>query len=466
MSVGDENWQTTRPTIRERAKFVFNNDRLSDIKFVVRKMDGESESKQEIPAHKFVLSISSPVFEAMFYGELAETRDTIELPDCDYEGLLELFRYMYSDKANLSGSNIMGVLYLAKKYMVPSLAEECSKYLLNNLNPSNVFSILPSAQKYQEKDLMERCWKLIDEKTKEALNTDEFATIERSLLKEVITRDNLSVDEIDLFKAVDLWATEECKRQGVEAVGATKRNILGEEIVKAIRFPIMKLEDFSSVVLASDVLTKEEIVSLIRHLTSVSKSGFSETTRYGFTGAIRRHLTSVSKSGFSETTRYGFTGAIQRCCRFNSPPGGIWGYGGKPDVIDFTTDKDIALCGVRFLGQNDSNYLVDFNLKMVETATLLMSLERQTFPTKQLHAEKYRYSGFELIFSIKIILKKNTRYRITAVISGPNSERGWGGVRSVQCSGVTFKFMNSDIQKNNGGGVCEGQFPELLFCLE
>ena len=84
MSVGEENWQMTRPTIRERTKFFFNNDRLSDIRFVVRKMDGESESKQVIPAHMFVLSISSPVFEAMFHGELAETRDFIELPDCEY----------------------------------------------------------------------------------------------------------------------------------------------------------------------------------------------------------------------------------------------------------------------------------------------------------------------------------------------------------------------------------------------
>ena len=59
-----------------------------------------------IPAHKFLLAIGSPVFEAMFYGELLESRDTIELPDCDYESLLELFRYMYSDEVNLSGSNV------------------------------------------------------------------------------------------------------------------------------------------------------------------------------------------------------------------------------------------------------------------------------------------------------------------------------------------------------------------------
>ena len=49
---------------------MFNNDRLSDVKFAVVQKS-ESESKQVIPVHKFVLSIGSPVFEAMFYGELA-----------------------------------------------------------------------------------------------------------------------------------------------------------------------------------------------------------------------------------------------------------------------------------------------------------------------------------------------------------------------------------------------------------
>ena len=103
-------------------------------------LQGESESKQVIPAHKLVLSIASPVSEAMFYGDLAETTDSIELPDCEYDSLLELFRYMYSDEVILSGSNVMGVLYLAKKYM-PSLAEKCTKYLQDKLDPSNVFSI-------------------------------------------------------------------------------------------------------------------------------------------------------------------------------------------------------------------------------------------------------------------------------------------------------------------------------------
>ncbi|XP_022793451.1 BTB/POZ domain-containing protein 6-B-like [Stylophora pistillata] len=146
MSTADENWQTTKPSIRERSEFMFNDDLFSDVKFVVPKSNGESESKQMIPAHKFVLSISSPVFATMFYGEVAETRNSIELPDCEYESLLELFRYMYRDEVVLSGSSVMGVLYLAKKYMVPSLADKCTEYLQENLDLSNVLSIMPFAQ--------------------------------------------------------------------------------------------------------------------------------------------------------------------------------------------------------------------------------------------------------------------------------------------------------------------------------
>ena len=43
-----------------------------------------------ISAHKYILDISSSVFFAMFYGEMAEPGDTIELPDCISESFLEL----------------------------------------------------------------------------------------------------------------------------------------------------------------------------------------------------------------------------------------------------------------------------------------------------------------------------------------------------------------------------------------
>ena len=65
------------------------------------------------------------MFYAMFYGEMAETAGTVQLPDCDYESLLEMFRYFYSDDVKLSGSSVMQVLYVAKKYVVPPLTDKC-----------------------------------------------------------------------------------------------------------------------------------------------------------------------------------------------------------------------------------------------------------------------------------------------------------------------------------------------------
>ena len=75
---------------------MLNNELLSDVKFVARDYEGGSESKKKIPAHKFLLAISSPVFYAMFYGELAEKKDSIDISDCDLKSLLELFSFVYS----------------------------------------------------------------------------------------------------------------------------------------------------------------------------------------------------------------------------------------------------------------------------------------------------------------------------------------------------------------------------------
>ena len=425
---------------------MFDNNLLSDVKFVVPKAVGERERKHVVSAHKLVLSISSPVFEAMFYSELAETTDTIELPDCEYDSLLELFRYMYSDEVILSGSNVMGVLYLAKKYMVPSLADKCTEYLQNNLDPSNVFSILPSAEKYQEKTLVDQCWKLIDKQTEEVVKSDEFVTIGRSLLEAVVVRDSLTIEEIELFKALDFWATKQCEKQGLAADGATKRRILGEDVFKAIRFPTMKQEDFAFVVLDSEILRKKEIVCLVKCLSSASRSPV----------------------GFPETKRSGFVADFQRCCRFGSSSSKVSRYHyNRWDGICFSVDKDIELRGVCLFGSENNTYRVDLKIQNTMNNTRLVFKTGQ-FISKLLQCEKYSYQGFEVLFDEKVNLVKNTTYSLRAEISGPDSLCGRDGVSSVKCGDVTFKFSEffdrfCDEDYPNFSGVTYGQFPEFRF---
>jgi len=90
----------------------------------------------------------------MFCGKMAETKENIDLPDCEYEGMFELLRYIYSDKVCLTGSNVMQVAYLAAKYMIPCLAKECTVYLRKNLASSNVLCVLKHAQQFPNEDLL------------------------------------------------------------------------------------------------------------------------------------------------------------------------------------------------------------------------------------------------------------------------------------------------------------------------
>ena len=86
----DENWQTEKRNIVERNRYMFNNELMSDVHFLVGKCD-----KLRIPAHKYVMAISSPVFYAMFYGRMAEQGEEIKIGDCEAGSFLELLRYNY-----------------------------------------------------------------------------------------------------------------------------------------------------------------------------------------------------------------------------------------------------------------------------------------------------------------------------------------------------------------------------------
>ena len=441
MSV-EVNWQTTRPTIRERTKFMLNNVLFSDVKFVVRKSHGELRSMEVIPAHKFVLSIGSRVFEAMFYGKLAETRDSIELPDCEYESLLELFRYLHSDEVNLSGSNVMGVLYLAKKYIVPTLVGKCTEYLQDRLDPPNVFSILPTAAKYEEKNLVDQCWKVIDEQTEAALKSDGFATIERSLLEALVVRDTLSIEQVDLFQAVDLWAAKECEKQGLSpSCGEQKRRILGEHIIKAIRFPVMKQEEFAAVVLQKNLLTPDEVIRFFQYFS----------------------LTLCTPVGFSETKRSCVSHDILRCGRFGYMVADGCSYPGKKDFLIFTVDKNVMLRGLCLCGSENKTYTVTLEVKEIGGSTVVSKTGR--FFSKLLPYKSSYYYGFEVLFEYAINLVENVRYRTEALISGPDSWSGCSGVSTVKSSGVKFSFSSSQHGSNSANWK-GGQFPEFLFSLE
>ena len=208
-----------------------------------------------------------------------------------------------------------------------------------------------------------------------------------------------------------------------------------------MRIPAMKLEDFASVGLDSKILTTEEIVNIVKCLSSVSSS----------------------PTGFPETVRTGVDDDIQRCCRFGSMSLS-YGYFGSVESICISVDREVILHGLCFFGSENNTYYVDPDVKDMKTNSTMVS-KRGHFPSELLQCKIGSYYGFKDLFDTVVVLEKNVTYGIEARISGPNSPRGGDGVGSVLSPcGVTFTFMESE-SLGSTTRVTYGQFSELLFSL-
>ena len=244
-----------------------------------------------------------------------------------------------------------------------------------------------------------------------------------------------------MFKAVDGWATKQCEKQGLVADGKVKRRIIGERAIKAIRFPLMTIEEFASVVIDTNLLTTEETNGLFKFF------------------AIPRHSAPVEFPKNERLPR------IVRCERFGSVSG-KWSYNGlSTDYLGLTVDRDIKLLGISLFGSENNSYKVTLAVKNADNNITIVS-KSGTYPSKILPSKCHRYHGYEVLFDSAVLLKKNIRYNIEAFITGPASERGQKGFDTVKESGVTFTFSKIEGKVDtNGTSHCGGQFPEFLFSV-
>jgi len=321
--------------------------------------------------------------------------------------------------------------------MVPSLAEKCTEYLRDNLKASNVFCILPHAQKFEDKSLEDRCWEVIEKQTKEAVTSDEFVAVERSVVESVVKRERLNVTEVELFKAVDRWATNESERQGITPEGDVKRRILGEEIVKEIRFPLMSQKEFASVVFDSYILSYQEFGDMMKYYNDVL----------------------FSPLPYKQTPRIAST-LIRRCSRFKKffQPG--WNYTScKADRVFFTVNKPVVLHGVEHFGSQGGEYAVSTEVRDSTDGSIPVTQSGSYLSVK---AVTDSYYCFDVEFDRPVCLVENREYELVSLIKGPQSSSGGEGEKTVDCQGVQFTFR-SPGSGTNGTSDNGGQFPAFLF---
>ena len=382
---------------------MFNNPVMSDIKFVFPDHD-----KQSIPAHKYVLATSSPVFFAMFYGELRETKETIEIRESDPDIFLQFLRFLYCDEVTYQDeNNAIQLWYLADKYDVPSLATKCLGFLDRVMKPLNAFDIIPHARKLNNEKLENSCWEVIDYNAKEIVDDDSFSELSHELLLEFVKRSSLRIDELSLFEALDRWATKRCADESKSVDGASKRSLLGEDLVKHIRFPAISPQEFSDVVITLDFLSKDEIIDVLRTFSSVSFS-----RRFNFPPRPR---TQRDESIDSCALGTEYDSYVRRRRRPSVTLSTICG-SMKRGVLTFTVRRNIFLCGVTIIKRvsfsKGESPVCLASVSVIHQGKILRTVKNHKFFEEGRLVPRNSRVTFNVLFNRPLVLSMHSCYTI------------------------------------------------------
>ena len=99
-----------------------------------------SQNGKEIPCHKFVLAIASPVFDAMF--EMNDSKEVlggrIEIGDTSDKALETMVQFMYNQDDEPKDENLFeDLLVLSNKYNLKDLAENIIPKFIANVDVNN-----------------------------------------------------------------------------------------------------------------------------------------------------------------------------------------------------------------------------------------------------------------------------------------------------------------------------------------
>ena len=400
------------------------------------------------------------MFFAMFYGELRETKETIEIRESDPDIFLQFLCFLYCDEVTYQDeNNAIQLWYLADKYDVPSLVTKCLDFLDGAIKPLNAFDIIPHARKLNTEKLEESCWEVIDYNAQDIIDDNSFSELSHELLLEFVKRSSLRIDELSLFKAVDRWATKRCADETKAVTGASKRSLLGEDLVEHIRFQAMSPQEFSNVVITSDLLSKDEIIDVLRTLSSVSFS-----RRFKFSSYPRTQR-DVSIDSCALGTEYGPYSHYRS--HLPTPEGGYREKG----VLTFMVRKFISLCGVTitrrvFFPKGESPVRL-VSVSVTRGRKTLRTVKNHKYAWKGMRVTQDSRVAFNVLFNRPLMLRTNACYTIetSAEPIQDHDSLVWSLPLRHSLSDKSDSSINNQKTANKNtilSGVCSGKLTEAI----
>lgn len=288
-------WQLQPKSLRERNKIFADKELLADCHLIV------GAEKLKIPAHRYILSVTSWVFYNSFY--LLHLNE-FQLPDASPDDVRTFLEYFYTDHCTLDKHNVYALLRLAINFQVDHLEQHCIEFIERHLlTIENVIDILQTAHQLNSTELSRKTKQVIEWTILDVMETKSFLNASQSTLELILDMSQLNCSEYQLYQGCMEWATHQIKRKQkpsekigndkqkdnatatstAAVVAATvppspqlkKREVLDKCLYK-LRFPTMTTEEFSECAKETELLNADEIRMIF--LKIMNKTSTAVTT--------------------------------------------------------------------------------------------------------------------------------------------------------------------------------------------
>ncbi|XP_058444212.1 BTB/POZ domain-containing protein 3-like [Malaya genurostris] len=183
-------------TETERGEFLLNNQFMSDVIFLV------GPDKQRIYGHKFILFRTSNYFFQLFTNS---TVNEFPIEDSDPNILLELLRFVYCGKIDLTSENVREIYNESKKFSLDKILEAVENFLNQTINSENVLCKLIDNRFYKFKSIDRKCLKIICDDPFSYIDQADFKRLDRKLLKLIVTAKTIYCTNDQLLEILDTW---------------------------------------------------------------------------------------------------------------------------------------------------------------------------------------------------------------------------------------------------------------------
>uniref|UniRef100_A0AC34QTS3 BTB domain-containing protein n=1 Tax=Panagrolaimus sp. JU765 TaxID=591449 RepID=A0AC34QTS3_9BILA len=287
----------------------FTSGLRTDIVFLV--------AGEMIPAHVFALYFRSPVFATMFDGPMAPKSENgekpiikIDDPRITAENFKLFLGFLYNNKAEITGDNAFELLNMAKMYDVTELFKLCEDFLTKSLTSENVVTIANSASIFHDSEILKNVAEFIATKS-DVLKNEKHYEMNNEVLSAVLKQDKISAlmdpycrtnhpsyttgyscsycgratpKEVDVFNLMLEWGQNQCKVKNLEENPENLREIL-KSCLPFIRFPIMTVDELSTVVYPTKLLKKSVMATIFVDASNLAKG---KTTNESTFSKIKR----------------------------------------------------------------------------------------------------------------------------------------------------------------------------------